>query len=44
MDSEQVKVSWSNVPSIDTDLNEMIAIDKDLEADRVIDAQKAELY
>lgn len=43
MDSEQVKVSWSNV-SIDTDLDEMIAIDKDLEADRVIDAQKAELY
>lgn len=43
MDSEQVKVSWSNVP-IDTDLDEMITIDKDLEADRVIDAQKAELY
>ena len=43
MDSEQVKVSWSNVP-IDIDLDEMIAIDKDLEADRVIDAQKAELY
>ena len=43
MDSEQVKVSWSNV-SMDTDLDEMIAIDKDLEADRVIDAQKAELY
>ena len=43
MDSEQVKVLWPNV-SIDTDLDEMIAIDKDLEADRVIDAQKAELY
>ena len=43
MDSEQVKISWSNVP-IDIDLDEMIAIDKDLEADRVIDAQKAELY
>ena len=44
MDSEQVKVSWPNNVSIDTDLDEMIAIDKDLEADRVIDAQKAELY
>ena len=43
MDSEQVKVSWSNVP-MDIDLDEMIAIDKDLEADRVIDAQKAGLY
>ena len=44
MDSQQVKIPETYTSSMDADVDEMIAIDKDLEADRIIDAQKSELY